>query len=747
MLSLNGEWELYFRQERCPGAQWQTIPAQVPGNVELDLFRAGLDGDPFYGENIYNYRKYEFYEWRFERSFDMPACDAGKRLSLRFDGVNTYAQVFINGATVGNCDNMFIDHTFDVTDKIKCGSENNIAVHIRSGMNYAREKQYAVNVSDHEHANEFVWQRKPAHSFGWDIMPRFPSAGIWRGVIIDAQPLTRITQAYYATLELAPAKATVLYKIRFETDDPMLEGFSVRVSGDGFCVEQPLLFVSDEGNFTICNPRLWWPRGYGEASLYRVKMELLHFGKAVDTREDTIGIRKVVINHVLKPGDDGEFLIKVNGCPILAKGSNWVPLDAMHSRDAQRYDRALALFEEANCNILRCWGGNVYEDSPFFDLCDRLGILVWQDFAMACAAYPQTKDFCDIIEREAGSVIQKLRNHPCILLWAGDNEVDEFYLGQGYAPASNRYNALTREVLPRAVRMHDPFRMFLPSSPYIPEGIQRYEVPEQHNWGERAWFKDDFYRLSTAHFISECGYHGCPCPNSLMKFIPPEKLWPYKNSAWDTHNTEYLLHAPRGYNRNQLMADQVNILFGKIPDTLEAFSLLSQVSQAEALKFFIERTRIKKWRRTGIIWWNMLDGWPQVSDAVVDYYFEKKRAFEYVKRVQAPICLMLDELSDWTQRVILGNDSRETHQTDYRILDGDSGEVIQSGSALSPANQNTDLGALRVTPGQKSLFLMEWTVDGKRHCNHYITGYPPYDAEQMKAWLKKIDFFTSGKLG
>jgi beta-mannosidase len=270
--------------------------------------------------------------------------------------------------------------------------------------------------------------------------------------------------------------------------------------------------------------------------------------------------------------------------------------------------------------------------------------------------------------------------------------------------------------------------MYLPSSPYIDLGVARYEVPEQHNWGARAYFKDDFYKHSKAHFISECGYHGCPATESLAKFIPVDKLWPYANSVWDTHNTDYLPKGARGYNRNRLMADQVRILFGFVPDNLEEFSLLSQVVQAEAKKFFVERTRIKKWRRTGVIWWNMLDGWPQISDAVVDYYFVKKRAFSYIKRVQEPICVMLDELVDWDHAVILGNDSRVSCTVSYELTDGDTGEILLCGTAHSPANENVRIGGIRVMAGEQRL--IAGTLFGRSEprivrVDHYLVDFAP----------------------
>jgi beta-mannosidase len=430
-------------------------------------------------------------------------------------------------------------------------------------------------------------------------------------------------------------------------------------------------------------------------------------------------------------GDEGEFRVLVNDYPILIKGANWVPLDALHSRDTERLQTAHDLLQETGSNIVRCWGGNVYEDHAFFDLCDARGILVWQDFSMACCLYPQTPDFLATIGEEAAFIIKKLRNHASILLWAGDNEVDEKYSDLNFATEENRYNALTRETLPRAVRMHDP---------YIDKGIARYDVPEQHNWGDRAYFKDPFYRDSKAHFISECGYFGCPCKESLLKHIPEKELWPFEGSpSWFAHSTEYSPEGPRPNSRTHLMLNQSRLLFGRFPDTIDEFIQMSQVSQAEAKKFFIERTRVKKWRRTGIIFWNLLDGWPQASEALVDYYFQKKRVFAYVQRLLAPVCVMFDELSQWEYRVVLGNDSRKDYNVSYEVVCFETGETVLKGERLSRANENIVVGSIRDNPTRQCLYLIRYTVDGKLFGNHYIAGFPPYELEKMKAWLKEID--------
>ena len=752
-VNLCGEWKLYYHPEdgqtpetpaELMAAGWPAIDAQVPGNVELDLVRAGIEEDPFFGENLYKYRKYEFYQWWFVRSFDVPADFAGKKCVLKFEGLDTFADVFVNHIHVGSADNMFIEHEMDVTKALKYGAENKIAVRVRSAVNEARKKDYPVLLQGNDGMTEYTQIRKAPSSFGWDIMPRFLSAGMWRGVTIEARKEHRLTQVYVATKKVgADGCAQLAVKYRFDTDSLTLDGFSVRVSGacgdSVFEKEQIAMFVAGGMRIAVPDAKLWWPAGYGEQNLYDVTVTLFYNGEAVDEYRTRFGIRKLVLDTKWAPDDEGEFRILVNGVPVLAKGSNWVPMDAMHSRDAERVDAALMLFKDAGCNIVRCWGGNVYEDHHFFDLCDEYGIMVWQDFSMACAFYNPTEEFCAQIEKEATFIVRKLRNHASILLWAGDNEVDAAYWSEDFPTESNKYNALTREVLPRVVRLNDPERVFLPSSPYVTDGIDHYAVPEQHNWGARAYFKDDFYKHTTAHFISECGYHGCPAVSSLKKYIPEDKLTPWlNNSVWDTHNTDYLMNGERGYNRIRLMHDQVEIFFGHVPEDLETFSILSQIVQAEAKKFFIERTRLKKWRRTGIIWWNMIDGWPQISDAVVDYYYAKKLAYHYIKRIQRPVCLMMDELVDWGHDVVLGNDSREAKEVIWSVEDGETGEALLSGKTLSPANENVKLGNIRELAGAQKLYVLRYEVDGVQYANHYISGFPHFDAERMLRWVEII---------
>jgi beta-mannosidase len=455
----------------------------------------------------------------------------------------------------------------------------------------------------------------------------------------------------------------------------------------------------------------------------------------------------------------------------MVKGTNWVPLDAFHSRDAGRLAQALEMVADLGCNMIRCWGGNVYEQEAFFDWCDAHGVLVWQDFAFACCIYPQTEAFLAEVRHEAEETVQRLRNHACLAVWCGDNEIDMTYHSQGRDPGRNR---LTREVLPQVLERLDPQRAYLPSSPYIPPVlVQRADAwtatPEQHLWGPRGYYKSPFYTQHSAHFIGEIGYHGCPNVSSIERFITPEHLWPWQdNGEWQVHAVYHWQHPAIERDRIRLMANQIRELFGQIPEDLPTFALASQITQAEAKKFFIESTRLRKWQTSGILWWNLLDGWPQFSDAVVDYYFGKKLAYHYIRRAQRPVCVFIGEpLQPYPgppQRkisvgegddaspirgvrmgevgrglpLIASNDSRQAADLHFRVWDADTDQLTAEGEFSLPANQNWQVASIPVEAGEQRLFLIEWQVGGEAYGNHYLYGAPPFSLERYRGWLPKI---------
>ena len=498
--------------------------------------------------------------------------------------------------------------------------------------------------------------------------------------------------------------------------------------------------------FTIPNIKLWWPKHYGEPNLYDITVELIdQKGDILISKTVRRGFRTLELRHseIVEPNGCFEFV--VNGKRIMATGTNWVPMDAYHSRDNSRYEKALSMADDLGCNIIRCWGGNVYEDHDFFNYCDEHGILVWQDFAMACHQYPQHSRFMAKLEKEAEWVVKELRDHPSLALWSGDNEIDSMLAGNGVDPATNR---LTREVLPRVVERLDPERPYIASSPYISstaynmgdnrQGSQVY--PEDHLWGPRDYFKSSFYTNSKAYFVSETGYHGCPNKESIEKFIDEEYVWPYENNRqWNLHSSDQR-HNGCWSGRTMLMHRQVAQLFGEVPTDMEDYILASQISQAEAKKFFVEHMRAKMSRNGGVIWWNLVDGWPQMSDAIVDYYYSKKLAYGYIKRSQRGFMIMLDEMNNWKQSVITANSTLEPVKGHVKITDMDSGKVYFEKDFTAGANCNTNLGSIPLMYSDKGMFLIEWELEnGEKHFNTYLYGAPGFDLQKNKGWLEKIN--------
>jgi len=773
-LSLDGDWTLLHFPEGKYGnvspEQLETItepvyPAQVPGNVELDLVRAGALPEPFLAENMRLLRPLEAHEWWYRRVFSAPESPEGTRWALVFEGLDTLATVWLNGIKVGESDNMLVEQRFEVSGALRSGGENRLVVRLGSALNQARRYSYDAEVSGAERRDEGLYIRKASHVWGWDIMPRAVSAGIWRPVRLETIPDTAIEQLYFYTADIDEQGDAVLgIRFQFCTPEPELEGFSLRFLGrcgdHSFEYTNPVEFIVDGFHIPVPGAKLWWPKGYGDPNLYIVTAQLLHWGKVVAERTDRVGIRKVSVERTevagrsrrlepagaeraridTAPDPESHFLFKVNRVPIQVRGTNWVPLDAFHSRDAQRVDTAIGLVDDLGCTMIRCWGGNVYESDHFFDRCDEKGIMVWQDFAYACSRYPQTADFLARVLAEVEPVIRRLRNHAALAIWCGDNEIDAAYVGSQLSPELNR---LTREVIPNAVHRLDPYRPYVPSSPYIPPSVTNLpnpfeSTPEQHLWGPRGYYKSPFYMDHSAHFIGEIGYHGCNNVESIRKFISPQHVWPWQNNPeWRFHDVSH--HSAFDRDRIKLMANQVKEVFGSVPEDLESFSLASQISQAEAKKFFIEYTRARKWATSGIIWWNVLDGWPQFSDAIVDYYFSKKLAYHYIWRSQRPVLVMISEAGSGKYLpVIACNDSRQPAEVQYQVRDASSGATVAEGEIHLEPGQTWQATRIRAYTSDQRLFLIEWQVGQQRYGNHYLTGTPPFALDTYRAWMPAI---------
>lgn len=709
----------------------ESIPAEVPGCFVLDMYKAGKIPDPFFADNLIKLQYLETMHLWYSVVFDY---DFSEGESLLFEGIDTIADVYLDGEHLLRTENMFLPY------KAKCKGKgkHELLVHITPAVIEARKYKAAAASNALWYNYQCLYIRKAAFSFGWDILPRVASGGIWKPVHVIKEKVDSINDVFVYTLFTNPeanrAKIRIYYDLT--VSDDMIQNYLFRFTGkcgdSEFC-EEIVPWGNQYGRlaFVIENAKLWWPRGYGEPNLYDCKAELIYDGKVVDTYEMKYGIRTVELDRTesIKDGE-GKFLFKVNGVPVFWRGVNWSPLSPFPSENEKKLPEGLNYLWETGSNCVRMWGGGIYEDDSFFDFCDSHGIMVWQDFMMACAVYPQDKTFADKLEEEVVYQICRLRNHASLMLWSGDNECDCTYNTWGGVVRDPNENVITRELLPRLCRMHDFSRPYLPSSPYISKECytEGLHSPEEHLWGDRPHFQSDYYTKSECKFVSEIGYPGAVSPESAKKFIGKEYLYPLlredgeANDHWMAHSTETQitdLESPYKY-RMKLLVNKVNEYVKEKPKTYEEFSEISQIVQAEAVKYFIELFRGNKWRRTGIIYWNLADGWPLSSEAVVDSYGDKKLAFDYMRIAYEPLYVMLKGQENELD-LIASNDTLQDEKVSYTITDVTSGAVLAKGEGISKANDNTVFGKVSL-PSDKTFAKIEWEYDGKKVVSHYFGG-------------------------
>ena len=740
-------WQLTFQHPETK--QKITIPAQVPGNALADLFRNGIIEDPFFSDNSVKLRPFEFIDWEYSTVFGKIDKQEGENLFINFEGIDTIAEIFVNGEKIGSANNMFIAHKFELPKNL--GDENVLTVKISSPITEARKYPYPTANFAMPYNFESLYIRRAAHTYGWDIFPRLVGAGLWRKVEIVKEKPIRWGDVYLFTSSLLENGARMVLDWHFEADKVVeLDGFEavlrMKCKDSSFIEKFPMRFIKGTRTFVIENPLLWHVIGTGDQNLYDVELDLIYNGEVVDCKKWRTGIRVVELRRtdLLDKDRKGQFHFYVNNRLVFLKGSNWVPTEALHGEEkSEKFRKILELFKESNCNSVRCWGGGVYEDNEFFDLCDELGLLVWQDFMFACAFNPQDDEFLGRVRVEAEAVVKKLRHHPSLGLWCGDNEVDVFIswshtLRKRFSPEKNR---ITREVLPEVVRLYDTARDYLPSSPYFPPSLNVLtddlsdKAPENHLWGPRDYYKSRYYIDPAAIFASEIGYHGMPNFENLDKFVDKSTLKSKseanKDLGWICHASQPCgdLSGPWKF-RLELMDKQVNNVWHKLPDDMITFIGASQIVQAEAKKFFIENFRLNSERRTGIIWWNMIDGWPQFSDAVVDYYFSKKLAFDYIKNSQQPLLIGIrePEIDGIQHQLVAVNDSSVALTGDYVVYNGDTMEEVAKGEFAIDENTLQKLPIVKLKNGE--IYIIKWTCNGKEYFNHYQAGIPPFDSEK-----------------
>ncbi len=689
----------------------EIFSASVPGCFITDLIAAGRIPDLLYSDNILLARKLENLH-----IFYFTELTASEGEYLHFEGIDTIADIYVNGSLEGTSDNMFLP--VDVYPEWKSGA-NSLVVHIKPVCIEARKYKLPVSSLAPHYTQEGLYIRKPAHSFGWDIMPRILTAGIYKPAELRKIKTDSIDDVFIVTGgEIKPGSRRVRAYFQFTLSKDFSRDYSVKISGrckeSYFEKESAVWYTSHSFSIDIEDAELWYPRNYGEQNLYDVTVTLYYKEEKVDEYKMSYGIRTAEIQR-----DDDTFKFIINGKEIFTIGTNWVPTTPYYHEKPEKLAPALDLLYESGANIVRIWGGGAYEDDEFYDFCDRHGILVWQDFMMSCAIYPQDREFSAMIEREAEHQIKRLRNHPSLVLWCGDNECDIAMAGWSDFSRAPSDNILTRRVLPDILKAHDHTRPYISSSPYIDKGRTQYGVSERHLWTRTEHFAAPFYLGTNVNFISEIGYSAFPDASSLKRFLKnPDRILLEDGSATD----EYILHGTAPDTKKGAWYDHkvpcackfASMVFSPLSDDLERLTLQSQYTQAEAYKAWVENAKVKG--LCGIMLWNLLDGWPQVSEAMVDYYLNKKKSFDFVKRASRSSGIVITPDKKGTLFCYAVNKSAAKADIYYKILF--DGNVLKEGNVSLGDNEVILLGKLK-TNGESNFYKIVCCINGEELISHY----------------------------
>ena len=635
-LSLNGAWTL-----NVSGGEFGPVPATVPGSVYTDLLNAGKIPDPFYRDNENEALKLMEHDFTYTRAFEVPedllACD---RVLLRCEGLDTLADIETHGAPAGHADNMHRTWEFDVKALLKPG-ENAVAVTLRSPTRFVREAYEADPCEGSSDAMRgFPHLRKAACMFGWDWGPRLPDAGIWRDISLIGAQRARlggvyVRQRHEAGRVFCDVEAHISRwgggELRVDTVITAPDGRTFSGAGKRCEIE-------------IENPRLWWPNGYGDQPLYGIRVVLSLDGVELDRWEKRIGLRSLTVKREKDQWGES-FCHQVNGVSIFAMGADYIPEDNLLARvTPERTRRLLEDAAAAHMNLIRVWGGGYYPDDWFYDACDELGLLVWQDFMFACAAYRLTEAFEENLRAEFVDNIRRLRHHASLALWCGNNEMEGF-IGAGHWVTDKRQQAdyikLFEYIIPKVLKVEDPETFYWPSSPSsggsfdAPQDPDRGDVHYWDVWHGMKPFTD--YRNHLFRYVSEFGFQSFPCMETIRSFTLPQ----------DRNVFSYVMEMHQrnsGANGKILQYLSQNYLY---PSSLELLVYASQLLQADAIRYGVEHLRRgrNEDRCMGAVYWQLNDCWPVASWSSVDYYHRPKALQYAAKRFFAPVLLSCEEVS------------------------------------------------------------------------------------------------------
>jgi len=628
------------------------LDATVPGTIHTDLLNNKKIEDPFYGNNESKLQWIENEIWEYKTSFKVkPEIMSCKHIEITFEGLDTYAKVYLNDSLIINADNMFRTWKLDVKKHLRSGTNNLLIVFdpaVKIGKEKASKLTYTLP------GDEKVFTRKAQYQYGWDWGPRFVTCGIWKPFYLEGWDFMKIENVQVVTNSYTEkeAKMTGYVTITSEISDFHMLMVKNKSNGTTLAILNANIEIGTKEykmSFPIPNPKLWWCNGLGKPELYNLVFEVRQKKTTFCSKEVKTGIR--TLNLFQTKDEKGKsFYFALNGTPVFIKGANYIPQDNfIPSREQKDYKKLIEDAAKCNFNMLRVWGGGIYENDDFYNYCDENGILVWQDFMFACAMYPADNEFIKNVKQEVTDNVKRLRNHPCIALWCGNNEIDEGWKNWGWqklykyslsdsAKIWGDYQSLFLKAIPDVLKQTDNSRAYWPSSPSIGWGKKESLLSgDCHYWGV-WWGNEPFetYKTKVGRFMSEYGFQGFPDIKTIRSFLPDSSL--HLNSEMLKVHEKH----PVGFNTIQTYMEQDY----KIPVKFDDYDYVSQLLQAYGMKTAIEAHRKAKPYCMGTLYWQFNDCWPVISWSSRDYYGRWKASQYFVKNLYKNILIVTEEVKD-----------------------------------------------------------------------------------------------------
>jgi beta-mannosidase len=675
--NLGGKWR--FRQAGT--SAW--LAADVPGGVHTDLLALGRIPDPFFGDNELKVQWVSEKDWEYRRVFRAdPRLRAEDRIFLVCGGLDTLAEVSLNGRLLGRADNQFRSWQWDATEFLAAG-ENELTVLFRSPLAFIRARQAERPLRGGGDIPGGPYLRKSPFHWGWDWGPKLPVIGIWKDIRLEGFSTARLADVH---VRQQHAENAVCIRVRgvaeiFAENPLQLRAVLRAPGGTRLETSAPVSRGSGDAVLEVENPRLWWPNGMGPQDLYQLEVTLEADGATLDRRSFQLGLRTVELRREADAWGES-FTFVVNGVPLFAKGADWIPADSFTPRVSDVHIRALLQSAaDANMNMLRVWGGGTYGEDRFYDLCDRLGILVWQDFMFACGIYPDDEAFAENVRREAVDNVRRLRHRASLALWCGNNEMEqgwcEWKWNDPGDPDNRRlkagYDRMFNHMLPAVVAGEDPDRPYWPSSassgePFVdPNGQRRGDM---HYWG--VWHgREPFtaYRAQFPRFASEFGFQSLPPYKTIQAFTDPA----------DRNLTSYVMeHRQRSGPGNRAILSQMLDTF-RMPKDFPSLTYLSMILQAEGMRIGVEHWRRNRSRVSGTIIWQLNDCWPAISWSSLDYFGRWKAMHYAARRFFAQVLLSVEDEGE-RRAIHVTNDLAALWAGEIRWrLETLSGKVLERG--------------------------------------------------------------------